>query len=434
MDEVLPRVVLTKVAWRLLPFLFVLYVINILDRINVSFARLQMLDDLQMNEASYALGAGIFYIGYFVFEVPSNLILSRTGARLWIGRIMISWGLTTCAMMAVRGPRSFYLLRILLGFAEAGFFPGIILYLTYWFPARERARAVALFMIGWPLTGALGSPISGAILQYLDHVHDLRGWQWLFLLEGLPAVALGVAVLIYLTDRPAYAHWLTAAERDWLANQVDKEEQYRQQRHGLTLAGVLTDGWVWLLILLYFTLAAGANANGFYLPLLLQTRLGGVREFQLGLLVAVPNVCAMLGMVVNGVHSDRTGERRWHVAVPAFLAAAGWTAGAFLEAPGWSLFAFTVAQAGVMSTLPRYWSLPTAFLSGRAAAGGIAWINALGNLGGFVGPYVIAELHDAKHGFAGGLLALAVGMVMGGALALWAGCGHSMIQAGGNEA
>jgi len=337
-------------------------------------------------------------------------------------------------MMAVRGPWSFYLLRILLGFAEAGFFPGIILYLTYWFPARERARAVALFMIGWPLTGALGSPISGAILQYLDHVHDLRGWQWLFLLEGLPAVALGVAVLFYLTDRPAHAHWLTAAERDWLANQVDKEEQYRQQRHGLTLAGVLTDGWVWLLILLYFTLAAGANANGFYLPKLLQTRLVGVREFQLGLLVAVPNVCAMLGMVVNGVHSDRTGERRWHVAVPAFLAAAGWTAGAFLEAPSWSLLAFTVAQAGVMSTLPPYWSLPTAFLSGRAAAGGIAWINALGNLGGFVGPYVIAELHDAKHGFAGGLLALAVGMVMGGALALWAGCGHSMIQAGGNEA
>src|SRR6516164_952688 len=209
MDEVLPRVVLTKVAWRLLPFLFVLYVINILDRINVSFARLQMLDDLQMNEASYALGAGIFYIGYFVFEVPSNLILSRTGARLWIGRIMISWGLTTCAMMAVRSPWAFYLLRILLGFAEAGFFPGIIVYLTFWFPTRLRARTVAFFMAASPLTGILGQPLSGAILEFMDNVGGLRGWQWVFLLEGYPAIVLGLICLYYLTDRPEQANWLT---------------------------------------------------------------------------------------------------------------------------------------------------------------------------------------------------------------------------------
>jgi D-galactonate transporter len=418
LHEMQPGTVLSKVSWRLLPFIFLLYVVNILDRVNVGFARLQMLDDLHMDEAAYALGAGIFYVGYFVFEVPSNLILSRTGARLWIGRIMISWGLITCAMMTIRGPWSFYLLRILLGLAEAGFFPGIILYLTYWFPARERARAVALFMIGSPLTGALGGPLSGAILQYLDQVNGLRGWQWLFLLEGLPAVVLGVAVLFYLTDRPADAHWLTTAERDWLTNQIEKEEQYRQQHHGLTLWGVLTDGRVWLLILLYFAIAAGANASGFYLPKLLQTRFVDAKEFRLGLLVAVPNACAMLGMIVNGVHSDRTGERRWHVAVPAFLAALGWTGSAFLAAPGWSLLAFTVAQVGVMSTLPAYWSLPTAFLSGRAAAGGIAWINSLGNLGGFVGPYVIAILHDTTGSFTGGLLALALVMALGGGLAL----------------
>ena len=416
-NDDLRRQVISKITRRIIFFIFVCYVIAYLDRVNITFAK-GLKDDLKLDNTSLGWGKGLFFLGYFLFEIPSNLILHRVGARVWIARIMIVWGLVSMAMIYISGKWSFYGMRVLLGLAEAGFFPGIVLYLTYWVPARERARMGALFMVAAPVAMAFGSAVSGLILRQLHSVWGLKGWQWLFLLEGLPAVALGVAVLFYLTDRPAHAHWLTAAERDWLANQVDKEEQYRQQRHGLTLAGVLTDGRVWLLILLYFTLAAGANANGFYLPKLLQTRLVGVREFQLGLLVAVPNVCAMLGMVVNGVHSDRTGERRWHVAVPAFLAAAGWTAAAFLEAPGWSLLAFTVAQAGVMSTLPPYWSLPTAFLSGRAAAGGIAWINALGNLGGFVGPYVIAELHDAKHGFAGGLLALAVGMVMGGALAL----------------
>jgi ACS family tartrate transporter-like MFS transporter len=395
-----------------------LYVVNILDRVNVGFARLQMLGDLDMDEKAYALGAGIFFLGYFVFEVPSNLILSRIGARRWIGRIMISWGLITCAMMTVHGPHTFYLLRILLGLAEAGFFPGIILYLTYWFPARERARAVAFFMIGSPITGALGGPLSGAILQYLNGKWGLHGWQWLFLLEGMPAVVLGVAVLYYLTDRPEQAAWLTPGERNWLAGQIDKEEQSRHQRHGLTLRAVLTDGRVWLLALLYFTVSAGAHATGFYLPKLLQTRFPEAKEFQIGLLVAVPNVCAIVAMVLNGTHSDRTGERRWHVAGPAFLAAAGWAGSALLEAPVWSLVAFTAAQVGMMSMLPPYWSLPTAFLSGRAAAGGIAWINSLGNLGGFVCPYVIGILHEATGNFTSGLLALAQTMALGGVLAL----------------
>src|SRR6516162_156974 len=227
MDDLFSRSVTSKVAWRLLPFLFLLYVVNILDRVNVGFARLQMLGDLGLGEEVYALGAGIFYVGYLAFEVPSNLILSRVGARRWLARIMVSWGLITCAMMAVTGPWGFYILRVLLGVAEAGFFPGVILYLTYWFPARQRARAVAFFMAASPLTGAVGSPLSGAIMQYLDSVGGLRGWQWLFLLEGAPAVLLGFVVLRYLTDRPEQADWLTPDERGWLAAQLGEEEKRR---------------------------------------------------------------------------------------------------------------------------------------------------------------------------------------------------------------
>jgi ACS family tartrate transporter-like MFS transporter len=419
MDDIYKRLALRKVGWRLLPFLFLLYVINILDRINVGFARLQMLDDLQMGERAYALGAGIFYIGYVLFEVPSNLILSRIGARRWIGRIMISWGLITAAMMAVRGPWSFYLLRILLGIAEAGFFPGIILYLTYWFPARERVKAVALFMTGSPITGMLGGPVSGGILQYLDHVSGLRGWQWLFLLEGIPAVILGVITMYYLTDRPEQAGWLTDEERDWLAARIASEEDYREQRHGLTLMRAAADRRVWLLILLYFTVAAGSNSIGFYLPKLIQDRFPNLAELRIGLLVAIPNVFAILCMVLNGIHSDRTGERRWHVALPAFAAATGWALSAWLQPPLLYLLALAVAQMGIMSMLPTFWSLPTAFLSGTAAAGGIALINSIGNLGGFFGPYLIGQFQAWTGSFSAGLMAIAVTMLIGGAVALY---------------
>ncbi len=323
MQDDLKRVVLRKVAWRLLPFLFLLYMVNILDRINVGFARLQMLDDLQMGERAYALGAGILYIGYLIFEIPSNLILSRVGARRWIGRILISWGLISAAMMVVRGPWSFYLLRVLLGFAEAGFFPGIILYLTYWFPARERARAVSLFMIGSPITSIVGAPLSGAILQYLDRVGGLRGWQWLFVLEGIPAIVLGVISIFYLTDRPEKAHWLDEEERNWLTAQISREETSRQQRHGLTLWQAAIDRRVWILTLLYFTVAGASNSLGFYLPKFVQIGFPNLAEFRIGLLVVIPNLCAVPCMVLNGMHSDWTGERRWHVAIPALVGAAG---------------------------------------------------------------------------------------------------------------
>jgi ACS family tartrate transporter-like MFS transporter len=352
--------------------------------------------------------------------VPSNLILSRIGARRWIGRIMVSWGLITCAMMAIRGPWDFYLLRVLLGFAEAGFFPGIILYLTYWFPARERARMVALFMAASPITGVLGNPLSGAIMQGMDQLGGLHGWQWVFLLEGLPAVVLGVVALFYLTDRPEQAAWLTPREREWLAAHVGGEEMLRARRHGLTLWRAMADGRVWLLILLYFTVAAGSNAFGSYLPALLKDRIPGLKgkEFEIGLLAAVPNLCAMVCMVLNGAHSDRTGERRWHVAGPAFVAAAGWALSAWARSPSPLLISLALVQAGIMSMLPTFWSLPTAFLSGTAAAGGIALINSVGNLGGFAGPNIVAQLKDATGEFTGGLLVMAGIMAPGGLLAL----------------
>jgi ACS family tartrate transporter-like MFS transporter len=431
MDESWQRAVLSKVTWRLLPFLFLLYMVNILDRVNVGFARLQMLDDLGMSETVYALGAGIFYIGYVAFEVPSNLILRRTGARRWIARIMVSWGLITCAMAAVRGPWSFYLLRVLLGFAEAGFFPGIILFLTYWFPTRLRARTVALFMVASPLTGAVGNPVSGAIMQYLDQVGGLRGWQWVFLLEGIPAIVLGFVVLRYLSDRPEEARWLAPAERDWLAGEVGREEKERERHHSLSLLQALGDRRVWLLIVLYFTVAVGSNGFGFYLPKLLQTQFPEAGDFVLGQLASVPNICAVLCMLFNAIHSDRSGERRWHVAVPALLSAVGWglTAWAFsatfaaperrLAGAALTLIGLTVAQVGIMCMLPTFWALPTAFLSGVAAAGGIALINSVGNLGGFAGPNVLGLLKDATGDFTSGLLAMACIMCLGSVLALF---------------
>jgi ACS family tartrate transporter-like MFS transporter len=353
-----------------------------------------------------------------MFEVPSNLILNRVGARWWIARIMISWGLITCAFMFVREPWHFYLLRILLGFAEAGFFPGIILYLSYWYPARERARMVAFFMAASPLTGVLGSPLSGTIMDGFDEVAGLSGWQWVFILEGIPAIGLGLAVLWWLTDRPAAASWLAPEERDWLTARLEQEEKYRFQRHGLTLDKAMADRRVWLLIILYFTVAAGSNAFGAYLPTLIKWRSPGLTALEVGLLAAIPNACAVICMVANGFHSDRTGERRWHVAVPAFTAAAGWTVSALTANPILGLVGLSLAQAGMMSMLPTFWTLPGAFLTGVAAAGGIALINSVGNLGGFAGPYIMGIFKTATGSFTGGQLDIACLMFAGGLLAV----------------
>jgi ACS family tartrate transporter-like MFS transporter len=400
---------LGKVAWRLLPFLCLLYVFNILDRANVGFARLTMQDDLKMSPAVFDIGFGLFYLGYLLFEVPSNLLLRRVGARRWIARIMISWGLLTCLTMFVHDVGTFYLVRWLLGVAEAGFFPGIILYLTFWFPARERARVTAYFMMAIALASVIGNPLSGAILEYLHLTAGFKGWQWLFLLEGLPSVLLGFVVLYWLTDRPDDALWLAPAERDWLGERLRREEKDRWQRHQADRLRAMLDGRVWLLIGLYFTVAVGSNAGGAYLPTLIKNRFQEVSPFQIGLLSALPHLCGILGMTLLSAHSDRTGERRGHVAVAALTASVGWSISALASWPWLALLGFCLAQMGMMSMLPTFWTLPTAFLSGAAAAGGIALINAVANLGGFFGPTILGQL---------GLWSMALTLFVGAVLAL----------------
>jgi len=411
-----------KVMLRLIPFIVGLYVFNYLDRVNVAFAKLTMNADLGFSETVYGFGAGIFFAGYFIFEVPSNLVMERVGARLWMARIMISWGLISSAMLFVKGPIAFYTLRFLLGAAEAGFAPGILLYLTYWIPVKQQARAVAWFLTSTALAGMLGSPIAGALLK-LDGAAlfgwELKGWQWLFLLEGIPSVIGGFSVLWLLTDRPERAAWLTPDERQWLKRHLAAE---RTQREGLghtSLAHAFTNGRVWLLNLTYCMLMFGFQGTNFWLPTIIKrvTRLED--NLRVGLLAAIPYCCAMLAMVLVGRHSDRTGERRWHVAACACVGAAGMLACALTDSPVLAIAALALAAAGIWSTLGPFWALPPAFLSGTAAAAGIALINSIGNLGGgFFGPYVMGKLKDRTQSYKAGLVLDAVALVLAAALAL----------------
>lgn len=394
---------MTKVTLRLIPFMFLLYVVNYLDRVNVSFAALQMNNELGFTPAQYGTGAGIFFIGYFIFEVPSNLIMEKTGARIWMARIMISWGLISAAMMFVHTTWSFYAMRFLLGVAEAGFFPGMILYLTYWFPAAERAKAVAWFMTATSVAGIIGGPVSGALLEIRGW--GLSGWQWLFLLEGLPAVLLGFAVLWFLTDRPEQATWLNPEERDWLVERMRQENAQRpHQQH--SFAGAMMSPRVWLVCLLYFALVVGFYGIGLWLPEIIKHAYSA-DDFTIGLLSAIPNLIAVIGMVVIGGHSDRTGERRWHVMLSALSGAL--CLSLYSVAPGFLLkFALlSLGLLGLRSSLGPFWALATSFLSGTAAAGSIAFINSLGNLGGYVGPYAMGKLRERSGGFEAGLLFLA---------------------------
>jgi ACS family tartrate transporter-like MFS transporter len=385
------RTTLRKATWKIIPFLCILYIFNILDRSNVGFARLGMQNDLGLSREMFDLGYGLFYVGYLLFEVPSNLLMRKVGARRWIARIMISWGIISCATMFVTGTRSFFLLRVLLGIAEAGFFPGIILYLSFWFPDRERARMTAYFMMAIALASVVGNPISGFIMEYLNLTRGLHGWQWLFLLEGIPAVILGFVVLFKLTDRPAQASWLNADEREWLVEQMEQEEKKRQNRHGADQLLAMLDWRVWLLIALYSTVAVGTNATGAYLPKLLKDQFLGWNTFEIGLLSALPHLVAIGCMALFSASSDRTGERRIHVAMAALLAAGGWALTAAATSKGLSLLGLCLAQAGMMSMLPIFWTLPTAFLTGAAAAGGIALINSVANIGGVFGPTILGR-------------------------------------------
>ena len=412
-------VVLRKVWRRLIPYLLLLFVVNIIDRGNIAIARLQMVDKLHiLSKRDYALGAGSFFVGYLFFQIPSNLVLFRVGARRWIALLLVIWGLVSTGMMWVTGPWSFCGMRVLLGIAEAGFFPGIILYISQWFPARARANAVAAFMTGALIASIVGNPLSGLILDDMDRVAGLAGWQWIFLLEGIPAVILGFITLRFLTDRPEHAHWLTPAERTWLAQQLEQDNRKVDTRHSPTLAAALVNPRVWLLIAIYFTVAVGDNSYGYYIPSFLKSQFPGCTAKQIGFLAAGPSVVAMIGMNLIGRHSDQTGERRWHLAGSAFVASLGWVGLALVPAPWLFLLALAVALTGVKGMLPTFWTLPASLLSGPAAAGGIALINSLANLGGMIGPVVVGELESAYDSFSHGYIFVAGTLFAGGLLTL----------------
>ena len=391
---------LRKITLRIVPFIMLLYFVAFIDRVNIGFAALTMNKDLGFSPAVFGFGAGIFFWGYFLFEVPSNIILHKIGARIWIARVMITWGLVSAAMAFVQGVASFYVLRFLLGAAEAGFFPGIILYLSYWFPARQRAAVTALFMAAAPLSTVLGSPVSGALLE-MDGLLGLKGWQWLFLTEALPAVLLGFVVLVYMTDRPEQARWLGGDERNWLVSTMSAESASKAATANHSIWRGLADPRVLALSLVYFGTSAGLYTLGVWAPQIIKQF--GLSPLKVGFLNAVPATVAVIAMVLWARHSDRTGERTWHVVLACLLAAAGLALAVPAAGVATALVALTFVNIGVSSSKPPLWSMPTMFLSGSAAAAGIATINSIGNLGGFVGPAMIGWIKDRTGSFAGGL-------------------------------
>jgi len=415
----LEKHVITKVGRRIVPFIMLLYFVAYLDRVNIGFAALTMNHDIGLSQAAFGLGAGIFFIGYFLFEVPSNLILHRVGARMWIARIMVTWGIISGAMAFVQGPISFYVLRFFLGVAEAGFFPGIILYLSYWFPARYRARIIALFMAAVPLSIAIGSPISGALMS-LDGLLGFYGWQWMFILEAVPAIILGGVVLSYMTDRPEKAKWLTSEERDWLINEMDTEQREIEQKNGHNQShGVfhaLVDPRILILALIYLGTSAGLYTLGIWSPQIIAEF--GVSPMMTGFINALPPVAAVIAMLLWARHSDKTGERSWHVVIACIVAAIGLLLASQATGLVAVVAALVVVNVGVSSAKAPLWSMPTQFLTGASAAAGIAAINSIGNLGGFLGPAIIGAIKSYTGSFEGGLIVVAVFLITSACLVL----------------
>ncbi len=408
---------MARVTRRLLPFLLLLYIISWLDRVNVGFAKLQMNADLGLSDTAYGLGAGIFFIAYAVCEIPSNFLLVRFGARLWIARIMITWGLISAGMMFVQGETSFYVMRFLLGAAEAGFLPGIVYYLSQWFPRLHRARAVSWFMIGIPLSVVFGGPLSGWVMDRFDEYLGLHGWQWMYLVEGLPAVLLGFVVLGFLTEKPADARWLTAEQRDWLSARIFSEHTEAEGRQRLSFKAALEHPTVWLLALIMFCCQTGSYGLTLWVPTIVKG-LSGYTDFEVGLFSAIPYLAAAAGMILVGRSSDRSGERFLHVASPSVIGALGFIATGMISAPMAAMIALSVAAVGDYSTRGPVWALPGKFLTGSAAAAGIALINAMGAAGGFVGPYAVGYLKDLTGSFAIGLYLLAGILIIGAILTM----------------
>jgi sugar phosphate permease len=373
----------SKVDRHLIPFLFLCYILAYLDRVNVGFAKLQMLGDLGLSEAAFATGAGIFFIGYFLFEVPSNILLKKIGARTWIARIMISWGIVSAAMIFVKNERIFYAMRFLLGIAEAGFFPGIIFYLTLWYPSGLRSTRTALFVAAIPVSGVLGNPISGLIMDSLSGVFGLPGWQWLFLAEGIPSLLVGFWVYFYLDSSISEAKWVNDDEKALLTKNLEAEDQHKRE---VRISDAFKSRKVYVLCAIYFTLMIGLYGISFWLPTIVKA-LGVKGYLGVGLISAIPYAVAVVGMIVLSRHSDRTGERRLHYVLNVTAGGIGLIlSGVFADQPVFAIIFLSIATLGVVGSMPLFWPIPSAFLAGTAAAAGIGIVNSVGNLGGYVGP------------------------------------------------
>ena len=396
-----------RIAWRIMPIVLASYIIAYIDRVNVGFAKLQMLGDLKFSESVYGFGAGIFFLGYFIFEVPSNLILHRVGARIWICRVLVTWGIISAGTAVVRTPTEFYTARLLLGVAESGFFPGMILYLTYWFPSHRRARMVALLLTGSAISGIIGGPISGYILRFFAGGLGLAGWQWLFALEGLPAVLLGIVILFSFEDRVSNAKWLSDEEKGIVAADISHESGAKTHH---TIASAFLSPRIWLMAAIYFGIEMGSYATGFWLPTII--RQSGVKDaFHIGLLTAVPYAFALVTMILVGRSSDKTRERRWHLIVPCLVSAIGFVICVYADSIAMSMIGLTLATAGVGTAVPMFWALPTSFLGGIGAAAGIALVNCTGNLGGFFSPAIIGFLKTHTGTLNSGLFLVAACML-----------------------
>ncbi len=410
-----------KVIWRLMPFLFLCYLLAFVDRVNVGFAKLQMQQDLGMSETVYGAGMGMFFIGYFFFEVPANMILRKVGARRWIGPIMMVWGVTSACTLFVRGEWSFYALRFLLGVVESGFFPGVILYLTFWFTRQHRAKMTAVFMSAIPFSGVLAGPLSGWILGRMNNTGHLAAWQWLFLVEGIPSLIMGAVTLYFLVDSPAKAKWLTKEEKDLVIAKLEGEEELKRKagegKHRITDA--FRSPQVWLCCLVYFTINMGSYGLSFWLPQVIKDTIT-TDAVKIGWISVIPWSVATVSMILAGQHSDRTGERRWHVAGGLFLGAAAFAVSAIPGIPGAiGILALSCAAAGIICANAIVWSLPTALLSGAAAAAGIAWINSVGNLGGYVSPTVVSWIRDRTHSMFAALIVLSAAALLGAVVTLY---------------
>ncbi|MFS8054985.1 MFS transporter [Rhizobium sp. BR 317] len=410
-SEALENTAYKKVFWRIIPLLMFCYVVAYLDRVNVGFAKLQMSSELGLSEAAYGAGAGIFFIGYFLFEVPSNLLMNKVGARIWIARVMITWGIVSAAFAFTSSETMFYILRFLLGLAEAGFFPGIILYMTSWYPSHRRAKIIATFMSAIPVSAIFGNPLSGWIMDSFHTFHGMSGWQWMFLIEAVPAVLLGLVVFFYLDNRIDDAKWLDQKEKDVLLANMEAENRIKTASPS-SLGATLRDGRVWLMSLIYFCFVLGQYGLNFWMPTLVKAS-GVVGNFNVGLVSAIPYICTFITMLVLGRSSDHFRERRWHLVVPAMIACVGFIAATMASSTGIAIAALSLAAAGVITCAPLFWSLPTAFLAGTGAAAGIAWINSVGNLAGFLGPFIIGYLKDATGSNSIGMYFLAAALVVG---------------------